>query len=185
MSDSLYENSVKALLEKSRAKLQTLLNAWIDTGLNPLTTASELYELIWHTDVIYNEAVMRLKSPPLGLSDEQQEEYLNRLKIPSVYHIEQLADICKMDPYCLREQNAFAMKSKKIVPGPGHEALIKQKSVIVDKNSEEEKLGKDVLEMAKAFNDLNRRARGLLPGLITGGELVVQCGDLKAILEIE
>jgi len=185
MKDPLYEDSIKALLEKSQAKLQTLLDGWNDTGLNPLSTASELYELVWHTDILYNEAVMRLKSPPPGLSDEQQADYMNRLKIPSVYPIEQLADLCKIDGYCLREMNAFTLKGKKVIPGPGHNALIKQKSVIVDKDSEEEKLGKDVLEMAKAFNSLNKKARGLLPGLITGGELVVQCGDLKAILEIE
>jgi len=184
MRDELFEESIRSLLEKSKQKCQNLLNEWNGMGLNPITTASELYELIWRPDVIHSEAVMRLKAIPPGLTPEQETDFLNRLKIPSLYPLEQAANQCKMDPYCLREQSAFSIKGKSVIFGPGYETLVMQKSVICT-SKEQENLGLDILELQKTFNSLNQKARGRLSGLVAVDGMRIECDDLKSILEIE
>jgi hypothetical protein len=160
--DPVFEKSMTARLEQSRALLQELLDAWNALELRGCHSSSELFDLVHNPQQLVQEAVLLKESDTEGLTKQEAKEYQANLVFKRPEGFYQKSAEVRRDAFSNKIQVLFTIRDGQVIfQKPAFDEIVKSRSVF-PRNENEKKAGEALLKLHELYNKVNRDTNGAL-----------------------
>lgn len=155
--DESYERITRDEINEAHEAMTKMLNAWNSLKLGPISTTSELFDLLTVPQLMFNEAVSNRQKqtddtnrPAPGSIPPQPDAFYSA------------AAAAKALPYCNREYGLFSVvKGKVAIIEQAANLYIYNRTIYADTESQIE-FARDVENFTKTFNSINAKMGGQL-----------------------
>lgn len=172
ISDPVFENAMVLRLDQSRVKLQQLVDEWHKLDFDPVTTASQIYDLAYNPQQMIQEGKARKESAGDHLTETEKKNYLKKIRYKDPNSFTNAAARAAMDPHSERGQNLWIVKDGVVMLNKKEsEKILKQRSVIA-RNERQVELGEKIIKIKDLFNEINQ---------VSAGQLRLNINDLFAV----